>query len=166
MWRSWWFWDEAKGWVSEFAEHVGLFWLKRWNYSFHFTTTKQTKTSPPVYLLMLMTTAQSWRFRSCLSDLFFICQLPAQTVRQCCGSSGVTLSVKCWSISSGAEGPEWCGRAWQVQADVPKWVYSCWNTTGNQTDARMSRDTVKCYSWEVTAQNNHYHTQCTMIQKW
>lgn len=107
------------------------------------------------------------------ADATLMWTLPAQTVCECCGSSGVTLSVKCWSVS-GTEGPEWCGGAWQVQANVPEWVYGCWNPTGGTTGRKSVCE--KCSSdvvhlavsyqlWRRDTNTLHFIVICRKAQR-
>lgn len=65
--------------------------------------------------------------------------VPAEAVCERGGSRKVALPVHGAAVAAGAEGPEGCGRAWQVQADVPKRVYR----RGNAARRGTGKDRMK-----------------------
>lgn len=58
--------------------------------------------------------------------------IPSQAVCERGGARYVALPIHHTAIAPRTQRPERGGGAWQIQTDVPKWVYCCGNTTGKQ----------------------------------
>lgn len=63
----------------------------------------------------------------CLSDF-----IPSQAVCESGGARYMAFPIYNTAITPWTQWPERGGRAWQIQTDVPKWVYRCGNATAKK----------------------------------